>query len=229
MFGLKQFYLLVGTILTIIPIISTMTPNIAWIISSLTGYVYVSMGNNNESDVLSRPFFFHVALTSVPMYIIGPLGILNNDKIQSIILGLFYIIGLHFTYLDNLPAFKHFVLKPSAMVNWGWKQWLIFTCLVIGISFCIIYNAKFIIRDKLVQKYLTGYLTTVLVIVLISMYLSPTYQYHIHHFFVALFFMPLTRFPNRISAAMMGLLLGVYIEGVSAWGLAWIWDKVNKN
>ena len=61
------------------------------------------------------------------------------------------------------------------------------------------------------------------------MYLSPTYQYHIHHFFVALFFMPLTRFPNRISAAMMGLLLGVYIEGVSAWGLAWIWDKVNKN
>ena len=62
MFGLKQFYLLVGTILTIIPIIATMTPNIAWIISSLTGYVYVSMGNNNESDVLSRPFFFHVAL-----------------------------------------------------------------------------------------------------------------------------------------------------------------------
>ena len=41
--------------------------------------------------------------------------------------------------------------------------------------------------------------------------------------------MPLTRFPNRISAAMMGLLLGVYIEGVSVWGLAWIWDKVKTN
>ena len=226
MFGLKQFYLLVGTILTILPIIATMSPNLSWIISSLTGYVYVSMGNINQSDVLSRTYFIHVALTSVPLFVIGPLGVLNNDKIQSIILGAFYIVGLHFTYLDNLPAFRHFVLKPSAIVNWGWKQWLIFSSLVIGISFCIVYNAQFIKRNKLVQKYLTGYLTTILIIVLISMYLSPDYQYHIHHFFVALFFMPLTRFPDRKSAAMMGLLLGVYIEGVSAWGLAWIWDKV---
>ena len=226
MFGLKQFYLLVGTILTILPVMATMNPNIAWIISSLTGYIYVSMANLNRINVLNRTYFFEVALTSVPLYIIGPFGILNDDKIQSIILGIFYIVGLHFTYLDEFPAFRKIVIKPSAIINWGWEQWLIFCILIIGILFCIIYNCRFIKREKLVQKYLSGYLTTIAIIILISMYLTPLYQYHFHHFFIALFLMPLARFPNRLSAMMMGLLLGVYIEGISVWGLAWIWDKV---
>jgi len=224
-FAIRQFYMLVGSILTIIPTIMIMTPNIAWILCSLCGYIYVSMANNNRSNVLLSPYFFQVSLTSMPLYIIGPLGVINNNKIQSMILGAFYIFGLHFTYLDNFEAFRRFVIKPSEISTWTWKQWTIFASLILGVILCIVYNLKFIIRDKMGQKYLTGYLASIVIIVLITMYLSPTYQFHIHHFFIALFLMPITRFPEYISAAIMGTLLGVYIEGVSSWGLAWIWDK----
>ena len=65
-----------------------------------------------------------------------------------------------------------------------------------------------------------------LIIVIVSMYLKSEYH-SIFIIFISLFLMPLTRFPHRLSAAMMGTLVGVYVEGVSTWGLAWIWDKNN--
>ena len=126
-FGIKQAYLLVGSTLTIIPSLLMITPFISWMISFLVGYVYVSMGNNNWNYVLIKEFFFHIALTAAPVFMIGPMGVMDEDKIQKVIIGCFYIFGLHFTYLDNIDAFRKFVLKPSAILNWSWKQWLIFS------------------------------------------------------------------------------------------------------
>ena len=46
------------------------------------------------------------------------------------------------------------------------------------------------------------------------------YYYHIHHYFFFGYFIPWTRFKNPVSLACQAFSAGVYVEGVSEWGMA---------
>lgn len=48
-----------------------------------------------------------------------------------------------------------------------------------------------------------------------------------HHYFVALFLIPITRFLNPVSAFIQALLVGVFVEGVARWNFTWIFHWNN--
>ena len=67
-------------------------------------------------------------------------------------------------------------------------------------------------------KYLRIYITMVLG--LLFLLALPGLSLRIHHYILALLFMPGTAFKTRPSLIYQGLLLGLFINGVSRWGFA---------
>ena len=52
--------------------------------------------------------------------------------------------------------------------------------------------------------------------------LLPGYSLRIHHYILALVILPGTAFPTRLSAIYQGLMLGLLLNGIAAFG----WDPV---
>ena len=55
-----------------------------------------------------------------------------------------------------------------------------------------------------------------LVVLVISQ--LPGLQGRIHHYIIAIILMPGTEFPTRLSAIYQGFLLGMFLNGVAAFG-----------
>jgi hypothetical protein len=64
--------------------------------------------------------------------------------------------------------------------------------------------------------YLGWYILGLSVILVLS--LLPGLQLRLHHYIIAMFFIPGTAFPTRLSAIYQGFLLGLFLEGVAAFG-----------
>ena len=47
---------------------------------------------------------------------------------------------------------------------------------------------------------------------------------HIHHYFLALVLMPLTAFKNPVSTVVQAFLAGMFVEGVTSWGVEGLID-----
>ena len=48
--------------------------------------------------------------------------------------------------------------------------------------------------------------------------LLPNLQLRVHHYIIALALMPGTAWPTRLSAIYQGLLLGLFLNGIAAFG-----------
>ena len=90
------------------------------------------------------------------------------------------------------------------------------------LSSLISYILPFISKNLAIK-----YFCVIVIIVIITYLLYPKYEIHLHHFFIASFFMPITTLKNNdgLSLLVQGILLGIYIQAVTVWGLAWIWVK----
>lgn len=54
--------------------------------------------------------------------------------------------------------------------------------------------------------------------VVLVLALLPGLQFRLHHYILAMALMPCTAFPTRVSAVCQALLLGLFLNGVAAWG-----------
>lgn len=91
--------------------------------------------------------------------------------------------------------------------------------LVIPIIICIVLSQAWRIRQGgLMPRYLKIYGT--MGIILLILLPLPGLRLRIHHYILAIFFMPGTAFPTRPSLIYQGLLLGLFINGVARWGFA---------
>lgn len=50
--------------------------------------------------------------------------------------------------------------------------------------------------------------------------LLPGLEFRLHHYILAMVLIPGTGFPTRLSAIYQGFLLGMFLNGVAAWGFA---------
>lgn len=91
--------------------------------------------------------------------------------------------------------------------------------LVIPTIIAIVLSQAWRIRQGgLMPRYLKIYGT--MVIVLLILLPLPGLRLRIHHYILAILFMPGTAFPTRPSLIYQGLLLGLFINGVARWGFA---------
>ncbi|KAI1793955.1 hypothetical protein LXA43DRAFT_999064 [Ganoderma leucocontextum] len=94
---------------------------------------------------------------------------------------------------------------------------LIALIIIILILLVIVINQVRVIRKTgWLPYYLGWYIVGGLVVVVISQ--LPGLELRIHHYIIAIALMPGTGFPTRLSAIYQGFLLGMFLNGVAAFG-----------
>lgn len=89
--------------------------------------------------------------------------------------------------------------------------------IIVVIVLVIVVNQVRVIRKTgWLPHYLGWYITGGLVIVVLSQ--LPGLQFRLHHYVMAIALMPGTAFPTRLSAIYQGFLLGLFLNGVAAFG-----------
>ena len=67
-------------------------------------------------------------------------------------------------------------------------------------------------------------LLLLLSLVVLAIYSRTHGAIHIHHYFLALVLMPLTAFKNPMSTIVQAFLAGMFVEGVTSWGVEGLID-----
>lgn len=89
--------------------------------------------------------------------------------------------------------------------------------IIIVILFVIVLNQVRVIRKTGWLPYYFGwYLAGALVVVIISQ--LPGLELRLHHYILSMVLIPGTAFPTRLSAVYQGFLLGLFLNGVAAFG-----------
>jgi hypothetical protein len=90
--------------------------------------------------------------------------------------------------------------------------------IVIIVVIIVINQARVVRKTGWLPYYLVWYILGGLVALVIA--LLPGLQFRLHHYIVAIVLMPITAFPTRLSAIYQGFLLGLFLNGVAAFGFA---------
>jgi hypothetical protein len=137
-----------------------------------------------------------------------------------------YVAGLQWYWFQRIPN-VNYSLKWSDISNMhpaGQAVYLTGTVIILGLG---VYHCRWARREGILRPYLSTLLGGILLIVGISWLVRGHYYYHIHHYFFFGYFIPWTRFKNPVSLACQGFSVGVYVEGVSEWGMAPLWYPLN--
>ncbi|KAL6302145.1 hypothetical protein BKA93DRAFT_900915 [Sparassis latifolia] len=186
--------------------------------------------------------FWHVALFSQPMATPPPLDQAFGAFLPSLFIAYaFWRLAFRFT----LPAFRNAPIEAAVWYlapYWAGVLTNITTdkipintltattlrtepgaipalVIILVILLCIVINQVRVIRKTgwlpyYLGWYVTGGLTALVVALL------PGLQFRLHHYILAMVLIPGTAWPTRASAVYQGFLLGMFLNGAAAWGLA---------
>ncbi|KZT72779.1 hypothetical protein DAEQUDRAFT_808764 [Daedalea quercina L-15889] len=88
--------------------------------------------------------------------------------------------------------------------------------IVIIVLFIVINQVRVIRKTGWLPHYLGWYVAGGLVTMVIA--LLPGLEFRLHHYIISMVLIPGTAFPTRLSAIYQGFLLGMFLNGVAAWG-----------
>jgi hypothetical protein len=138
-----------------------------------------------------------------------------------------FIVGLHFTYLTRVEIIKQLGAKIH-LRRWkdlSWTQWVIIVTLCLGLCAFMGFHIPLMYFEGVyvMGAYLIIYGIGILLLYLVSLagMWYETFHFYPYYYLIALILLPWTRFFNPISAAIQGLLSGVFVEGVARWGFEW--------
>jgi hypothetical protein len=135
---------------------------------------------------------------------------------------LFFFAGLQWWWFQQIPN-VNYSLKWSDLSNMhpiGRAVYLTGAVVLLGIA---AYHCRLARKQGILVPYMSTFLGGILLLVAISWVVRGHYYYHIHHYFFFGYFIPWTRFKNPLSLACQGFSAGVYVEGLSEWGMAPLW------
>lgn len=90
--------------------------------------------------------------------------------------------------------------------------------IVVVVTVMAINQVRVIRKTGWLPHYLGWYVLGGLVTLVLSQ--LPGLQLRLHHYIIAMILMPATAFPTRLSAIYQGFLLGMFLNGVAAFGFA---------
>ena len=130
-----------------------------------------------------------------------------------------YYVGLQFTHLDHgiLQTFK---LKWTTMQHWPYLLWLLFILLCFFLLCLTLHLLLLSKRHSLLTHHCTC-LCCLLALCLVHP--GGLRKAHIHHYLVALGVLALISYQINILVIVHGIFSGIFIEGVSRWGVDPIW------
>ena len=218
-----RWLLLVITLLFMITIsIFTTSPSVFFSVAFVGTYFCVALATDppdfeNYSDVISSAFrgFLPAAFVSVVVYhfcIHHSLNRLNAPIEKTVLwLGGCWVGALNNFTFDRLPLQRltpHDFQQPGAIFT------LIIIVLAI-VSIAIFQAWAFRVEGRMPQ-YLAFY--ACIGLLLLALMAIPNMNLRIHHFILALIFLPGTTLQTRPSLLYQGLLVGLFISGIARWG-----------
>lgn len=139
---------------------------------------------------------------------------------------LFFFAGLQWWWFQRIPN-VNYSLKWSDLSHMHPTGRAVFLTGALVILALAAYHCRLARKEGILVPYLSTMLGGLLVLIGISWAVRGHYYYHIHHYFFFGYFIPWTRFKNPVSLACQGFSAGVYVEGVSEWGMAPIWYAIS--
>ena len=185
--------------------------------------------------------FWHVSLFSAPRSVPPPLDLAFGAFLPTLFVAyVFWRVAFRFT----LPAFSKAPIEAGIWyVCPFWvgilanittnipldrllasdirKRAGAITSLVVIVVFLLFVaiNQLRVFRKTGWLPWYVGWYVLALAVVLVLSQL-PGLQLRLHHYIIAMFFIPGTAFPTRLSAIYQGFLLGLFLNGVAAFGYA---------
>ena len=206
-----------------------------WVALMVGGFVYVSgllcgramplySNQNGYGDfikmLVSAPFLFYFGTR----HTLEPFG--GNWQRAAIRNGLGlalpFFIALHWLYLQSIPQINY-SLTPEDLKHMHPVGQAVFLCTGLLILALAAYHAVLAHREKILVAYVCALVGAIGVLVAVSWALRNHYYVHIHHYFMFGFFIPFARFRNPVSLVCQALCAGVYVEGISEWGMGTLW------
>ena len=133
-----------------------------------------------------------------------------------------FSLGLQYYYLQSISIINYSLTWSdlSRMPVAGKAVFLGLAALIATVAVYHIYLAH---KERIAVPYVLSFVGAVLVLASVTWLLHEDYYFHAHHYFFFGFFIPWTRFRNPVSLVCQGVCAGIYVEGVSEWGMATLW------
>lgn len=171
-----------------------------------------------QVELLNFDMIFNILISPI-IYYHSPRKILTKISIKQF--GIYYtipfVLGLLFRFLDQISIINQFVLNPNKIQSIN--QIVLLILLIFGILIISAYYI-FISTFPLVNTILLS-INFLITFISLYIYYQSGGNIHVHHYFLALCIMLLSRNPHsNIVNIIHALAYGIYIEGISKWGMA---------
>jgi hypothetical protein len=176
-----------------------------------------------QNSLLRYDMFFNILISPI-IYYHSPKNILTNIKLKDFFkyYTLPFLVGLCFRLLDKIQSLNTFILNPKyieSKLQIALTIILIIFILITSIYYLIISSNPFTNIVLLVME-------LILIISFNIYYLNNGGNIHIHHYFLGLIMMLVSRnYKSKIVIILHAISYAIYIEGISKWGF----DKIFWN
>lgn len=212
---------------------------VLWIICMVAGYSFVAVITEKRGHPFKSRFdkyqcTLRMVVKAPLVFLCGPIRSLHNpaesDQFQAFLYNsifvIFFFVGLQFTYLDGIMLFRRAGDKfgsPSLWKTYTRSELALIIPIILVIVGSIVWECYLIFFDSLAIWYLILYGIIFAAIILPTIILRNSHHLHMHHYAIFGLLIPFFAFPNPFSMGWLGVVSGIYVEGVSRWGMAWFW------
>jgi len=133
-----------------------------------------------------------------------------------------FFVALHWYYLQAIPQVNYSLTARDLgrMPPVGWIVFLSAGVVMLGLA---VFHFVLAYRAHCLPLYAGALIGIIAELAIFSWVLSGRYSVHIHHYFLFGFFIPFARFKHPVSIVCQALCAGVYVEGISEWGMSTLW------
>jgi len=212
---------------------------VVWVACMIAGYSFVAYVTENRSNpfksrVDTYKCFLLLVFTAPFVFLCGPVRGLREPSTTSHLRAFFYdslfvafyFVGLQFTYLDSIMLFRRAGDKfgtPSLWKTYTKTELAVIVPIILSMMGVVAWHLYLIFEDSLVVWYSIFYGVVLLAMVLPTVIFRKTHHLHMHHYGIFGLLIPFFAFPNAFSMACLGVVSGVYVEGIGRWGMSWFW------
>jgi len=183
----------------------------------------VIINSITQTTILRYDMFFNILISPI-LYYHSPKNILTNIETKDFFkyYTIPFLLGLCFRLLDNIPLLSTFVLNPKYIES----SLQIGLTITLGLFILITSVYYLIISSNPITNIILLVMELIFIFTFNIYYLQHGGNIHIHHFFLGLVMMLVSRnYKSKIVIILHAISYAIYIEGISKWGF----DKIFWN
>jgi len=139
-----------------------------------------------------------------------------------------FIVGINFTYMDNIKPLQKFNLAWHDMLKWSYNLWILFflLCLLIFLTLYLLFITLIKISILRLGIYLL-FLLTIFIYVFEKNKREKIKKkhFHLHHYALMLVINLFLGVNHDFFLLLLGVFSGIMVEGACRWGVSSCWSE----